>query len=585
MIKTHDNLYLSLMEYYQIESAKAESLAGDKFKDSNLPIDEPLKGDSTKGQEASMKVITEESIKGLPQGSSISPLLSSFVLGRITEMVIQSLPGYDINFILYADDGMIHSNLPSHQLEKLITTFIIPKFENWGIKFNIDKSGWVKRDSEWIKPLKFLGLTYDGNGITETGTRGLLKASTRKGSTLVFDKGLIFQDYAHHLSRYDQEKDLTVFYSESDSLHEMRLKNQVWQKISKTISKVQTKLIEIRKKRVIPVNEIMEEVIKQMNKIPQFELIKNDTYFGEQYLIKMIKLYANIANPAELQRKPVSTQYHWKDIIESQSFGYILSKLYIGEWYTKVEQDFHLYYKPQSWCYYALQDIYNPLLNICRFVGMHKYIESIDFQKFDKVQQHEIPGFLDEEGKFNKVNWNQFNQYRKVDLRTATSSEKRLQQSLRIKVIQQWNKPTVRHSTDSKISLSVFNSSSYAIPSLIHLFHFRNKTKGFLHHIKSTYSLNPKQLRKIRNSLHLGISPIIMETILQKLNIDPGLYNLFLHEPPTLHEGIGLSEHIEGKGIVHSLTAKSLSQSFQDSFNILDWFDESKPLPGGIWGK
>jgi predicted Zn-ribbon and HTH transcriptional regulator len=40
----------------------------------------------------------------------------------------------------------------------------------------------VKRDGEWIRPLKFLGLEYDGK-------RDKLRARTRGGSTLEYDKG------------------------------------------------------------------------------------------------------------------------------------------------------------------------------------------------------------------------------------------------------------------------------------------------------------------------------------------------------------------------------------------------------------
>jgi len=51
------------------------------------------------------------------------------------------------------------------------------QFTEWGIQYSPEKSGWVKRDGKWLKPLKFLGLTYDGE-------RDTLTASTREGSTL-----------------------------------------------------------------------------------------------------------------------------------------------------------------------------------------------------------------------------------------------------------------------------------------------------------------------------------------------------------------------------------------------------------------
>lgn len=42
-----------------------------------------------------------------------------------------------------------------------------------------NKSGWVKYDGKWLKPLKFLGMQYNG----ETNT---FSAQTRKGATLAF---------------------------------------------------------------------------------------------------------------------------------------------------------------------------------------------------------------------------------------------------------------------------------------------------------------------------------------------------------------------------------------------------------------
>jgi hypothetical protein len=49
------------------------------------------------------------------------------------------------------------------------------------IFFNLDKTRYIKRDGEWLYPLRFLGLEYDGK-------LDKLKGSTRKGSTLLYDK-------------------------------------------------------------------------------------------------------------------------------------------------------------------------------------------------------------------------------------------------------------------------------------------------------------------------------------------------------------------------------------------------------------
>lgn len=40
----------------------------------------------------------------------------------------------------------------------------------------------MKKHGVWLKPLKLLGLVYDGE-------EGTLRASTRKGSKLLYDKG------------------------------------------------------------------------------------------------------------------------------------------------------------------------------------------------------------------------------------------------------------------------------------------------------------------------------------------------------------------------------------------------------------
>lgn len=49
------------------------------------------------------------------------------------------------------------------------------------------KSGWVKKE-EWLKPLRFLGLEYDGQSDQ-------LRSQTRSGKSLLFDKEGLIEDY------------------------------------------------------------------------------------------------------------------------------------------------------------------------------------------------------------------------------------------------------------------------------------------------------------------------------------------------------------------------------------------------------
>jgi len=108
-------------------------------------------------------------VRGVPQGAPTSPVLSTLAL----EDSILNRPG--LPCVMYADDGLYYGDIDV----PVITPNSAMVTNN--IKFNLDKSGWVKKDGIWLKPLKFLGLEYDGK--TDT-----LKGATRKGSTLIYDK-------------------------------------------------------------------------------------------------------------------------------------------------------------------------------------------------------------------------------------------------------------------------------------------------------------------------------------------------------------------------------------------------------------
>lgn len=96
--------------------------------------------------------------KGLPQGSAISPFLSLLVMKSFLSQQ---------KSISYADDPIFFGETP----------FQIQDDPYNGLEIAKEKSGWVKWNGEWTKPLKFLGITYDGRDNS-------LRASTREGATL-----------------------------------------------------------------------------------------------------------------------------------------------------------------------------------------------------------------------------------------------------------------------------------------------------------------------------------------------------------------------------------------------------------------
>jgi hypothetical protein len=107
--------------------------------------------------------LTRNLTPGLPQGAPFSPLLSILPLQRAAD---------PHNTILYADDGLMFTPKfgPQPKLHEACC-------EWGGITINEEKSGWVKRNGKWLKPLKFLGIEYDGKTF---------RASTRNGSDLIW---------------------------------------------------------------------------------------------------------------------------------------------------------------------------------------------------------------------------------------------------------------------------------------------------------------------------------------------------------------------------------------------------------------
>jgi len=118
---------------------------------------------------------------GTAQGSPLSPFLAAVSLDELRRHLPEG-----VEILLYADDGMFYG--PG--VPKFISSGEMVKFmKRYGFTVHPDKSGWVKHEDLWVKPLKFLGLVYDGE-------YDLLKASTRKGATLVYNQhGLLEAEY------------------------------------------------------------------------------------------------------------------------------------------------------------------------------------------------------------------------------------------------------------------------------------------------------------------------------------------------------------------------------------------------------
>jgi hypothetical protein len=114
--------------------------------------------------------------KGFGQGNSLSPLLSVLPL-----LVTDVLETHGIKTLSYCDDGILYGNCIDDYISKLQQVFDVA---STGVKVHSGKSGFVKKDGVWLRPLKFVGCTY--NPFTD-----ILSASTRNGATLPMSVDLV----------------------------------------------------------------------------------------------------------------------------------------------------------------------------------------------------------------------------------------------------------------------------------------------------------------------------------------------------------------------------------------------------------
>jgi hypothetical protein len=116
-----------------------------------------------------------ETARGVPQGSPTSPFLANFPMLQYIKSLGNSL------LVVYADDFIRVGRKLYGKIQKLPKEkFLLrepPICKDLGMEYNREKSGYVKKNGKWLKPLKFLGLEYDG-------PTDRLYASTRNGSRL-----------------------------------------------------------------------------------------------------------------------------------------------------------------------------------------------------------------------------------------------------------------------------------------------------------------------------------------------------------------------------------------------------------------
>lgn len=102
--------------------------------------------------------------EGVAQGANTSPILANLIM----DIWVKHCKNEGHEIVAYADDSVVFSDHPIRTKAPADTGIVIHK----------DKTGYVKHAGNWVKPLKFLGLEFDGKQFS---------AHTRKGSRLVLE--------------------------------------------------------------------------------------------------------------------------------------------------------------------------------------------------------------------------------------------------------------------------------------------------------------------------------------------------------------------------------------------------------------
>lgn len=275
---------------------------------------------------------------GVAQGSPTSPIS---VL-PITQLWVNEGKRIGSHTIMYADDSVDFSMQP---IDK-----DIPK--DTGIIINETKSGYVKWAGKWLKPLKFLGLTFDGQQF---------RASTRKGSTLplTFREKLLLYIIDRFPPETSNFEDQVAWLKQVllTTFPETRLKEIISEFDNKThtveiileylLKEAEQQGTDIRtlfpKDTVSPPKTMEAKIQREIDDQADMDLLDYSPLGSENKpkRINSQKSAARLEESGDIQS--------WERIFKSKFIGFVQSRLYGGKWNQPIVQNFHLTSSPGSW--------------------------------------------------------------------------------------------------------------------------------------------------------------------------------------------------------------------------------------------
>lgn len=244
---------------------------------------------------------------GVAQGSPCSPFLFALC---VNDYFFKHISTSAIKCLAYADDALFYGDIASEKE-------ILKDSPSQGFKMNLEKSGWVKREGSWLKPLKFLGMSW-----FENLGQILWTSATRSGRKLIFDKHSLFS-----LALNREEGSLTPQrYEETTSL----------------------------------LAKLKASEIKSREKFDNWWKSKSSAIFTVEQVVESL-------------RENLTLSHNWREstvnieakLATSGLFGFVQSRMYQGVWNYDLKQNFTMRdIVPYSWAWFqnrrkTLFNIYN----------------------------------------------------------------------------------------------------------------------------------------------------------------------------------------------------------------------------------
>jgi len=222
----------------------------------------------------------EDKPRGLPQGLNTSPILACALLARTNFLK------YHEEVVQYMDDGIVMSNEPIDMLD--LEMDLDRKYS--GLAFSEKKTEVIMKEGEWVKPLKFLGCSFDGKTFrAHTRTKGVY--TVRNASQRISEILRWLEENRGEIGAY--RKKVTSLIADGWNQTDVRT---TWWSLARTerpyfeiVNQFSTWWEETKAKVTrLPWNSVEAMAYRSLNNVgPMWESSNTSTMLGTYYLLSL----------------------------------------------------------------------------------------------------------------------------------------------------------------------------------------------------------------------------------------------------------------------------------------------------------